>query len=304
MTGEPRNVKADPEDTLAGDFKAAKNATFEALCDSFNTPAAMNVISDLISKYNSTDKATLRTRNPGDVAKWVTSMVNIFGLNGSAAPNEDEIGWSGIDVPEVAKQYLQPLSSLRDELRSIVNSSKQIGANQLQHILKQPAFTIDHEPKVEGKAFYLVYESFRRKIAELKDSSHLPKEILQSCDSVRDVELWNLGIYLEDREGRPALVRRVTRDLVAAREEKAERERQKQKAKEDRDWEAPNKVEKGRLSHLEMFRTSEYTAWDGEGLPIKDAEGMEVTKSKGKKLRKDWERQKKLHEAWSRTAGG
>ncbi|KAI9869545.1 MAG: hypothetical protein M1830_005408, partial [Pleopsidium flavum] len=84
----------------------------------------------------------------------------------------------------------------------------------------------------------------------------------------------------------------------------AERERQKQKAKEDRDREAAKKTDKGRLSQLEMFRTNEYTAWDDEGLPIKDAEGEEVTKSKTKKLRKDWERQKKLHEAWSKTPGG
>jgi cysteinyl-tRNA synthetase len=33
-------------------------------------------------------------------------------------------------------------------------------------------------------------------------------------------------------------------------------------------------------------------------LPVKDKEGKEVAKSRSKKLRKDWERQKKLHEAW------
>jgi cysteinyl-tRNA synthetase len=50
---------------------------------------------------------------------------------------------------------------------------------------------------------------------------------------------------------------------------------------------------------LEMFRTSEFSAWDADGLPTADAEGKEVAKSRSKKLRKDWERQKKLHEAWS-----
>ncbi|KAI9871071.1 MAG: hypothetical protein M1830_003477, partial [Pleopsidium flavum] len=260
MTIESANPKADSEDALAGDLKAAKNSTFEALCDSFNTPTTMAVISDLITKYNSAEKATLKTQTCADLATWVSSMVNIFGLNGTAAPNENEIGWSGIDVPEAAKPYLQPLSLLRDELRSIVKTSKQIDVNQLQHIAKQPAFSIDHKPHPEGKPFYIVYESFRHELIELKNSSNLTKEVLQLCDSVRDIELWNLGIYLEDREGRPALVRRVTRDLVAAREEKAERERQKQKAKEDRDREAAKKTDKGRLSQLEMFRTNEYTA--------------------------------------------
>ena len=52
-----------------------------------------------------------------------------------------------------------------------------------------------------------------------------------------------------------------------------------------------------------MFRTSEYSEWDDDDLPTKDAAGEELTKSRTKKVRKDWERQKKLHEMWlaSRT---
>lgn len=54
-----------------------------------------------------------------------------------------------------------------------------------------------------------------------------------------------------------------------------------------------------------MFRTEEYSEWDQEGLPLKDKEGVELTKSRTKKLKKDWERQKKLHEAWrERHLGG
>jgi cysteinyl-tRNA synthetase len=60
-------------------------------------------------------------------------------------------------------------------------------------------------------------------------------------------------------------------------------------------------LEKGKLSHLEMFRTSEFSAWDAEGLPTSDAEGKEVAKSRAKKLRKEWERQKKLHESWKES---
>ncbi len=291
-------------DSLASDLNAAQDATFAALCDSFNTPAVMTVISDLISKYNSADKMQTTTSAIQAVAQWVTNMVNIFGLNGSAKSSEAEIGWSGIEIPEAAKQYLQPLSSLRDELRSVVKSSKDISAGQVQSILKDKRFKMDVGANPDGEPFYRVLESFRQKLAGLKDSPSLTKEILRLCDTVRDTDLWDLGIYLEDRDRRPALVRRVTRDLVAARQENLQREQQKQRAKEVRDRDAAEKAEKGRLSHLEMFRTSEYSAWDDEGLPIKDVEGVEITKSKAKKLRKDWERQKKLHEAWVRTGEG
>ena len=114
----------------------------------------------------------------------------------------------------------------------------------------------------------------------------------------------NKGIYLEDSDkpDQPALVRPVTRELLAAR---AGRERQllaKSKAKEDRERQAAEdaarKAEQGKISHLSMFRTDEFSAWDEDGIPMKDAEGKDVAKSRGKKLRKDWERQKKLHEGW------
>lgn len=306
LNSEPLDIKpSDANDFLESELKIAKDTTFEALCDSFNTPAAMTVISDLISKYHSADKTKLSAQTLREVGSWITSMVNTFGLNGSTAPNGADIGWSGIDIPKAAEKYLRPLSSLRDELRSLALSSKEVGASQVQEILKQPGFAIvDDGPDVEGEPFNAVLQSFRGKVTGLGDSNSLAKEILQLCDTVRDIDLWNLGIYLEDREGLPALIRRVTRDLMAARQEKVEREQQKQKAKEDRDREAAKRADKGRMSHLEMFRTNEYTSWDHEGLPIKDAEGEEITKSKAKKLRKDWEKQKKLHEAWLKTVEG
>jgi cysteinyl-tRNA synthetase len=263
----------------------------------------MIAISDLISKYNSLRKIRIGSQTSEKIARWVSKMLNTFGLNGPAKPSDTEIGWSGIDIPENAKRYLRPLSSLRDELRSTVRSSDGFSTKQLRDMLNQERFSSDHDTDPEANAFYLILKSFRQKVAELHDSPTLTKEVLRLCDAVRDVELWNVGIYLEDRESQPALVRTVTRDLVAAREAQAERERQKQKAKDLREQEVAEKVDKGRLSHLEMFRTSEYASWDADGLPITDAEGGEVTKSKAKKLRKDWERQRKLHEAWVRTSG-
>lgn len=49
---------------------------------------------------------------------------------------------------------------------------------------------------------------------------------------------------------------------------------------------------------MTMFQTEEYSAWDADGIPTKDKDGEELTKSRRKKLVKDWERQKKAHEAF------
>ncbi len=55
----------------------------------------------------------------------------------------------------------------------------------------------------------------------------------------------------------------------------------------------------------ELFKgDAKYVEWDAEGLPTKLADGSEVPKSQAKKLKKDWERQKKLHEEWLVKFGG
>ena len=50
-----------------------------------------------------------------------------------------------------------------------------------------------------------------------------------------------------------------------------------------------------------MFKQGEYiglySQYDAEGMPTHDAAGELVTKSMSKKLRKEWEKQKKLFES-------
>ena len=48
-----------------------------------------------------------------------------------------------------------------------------------------------------------------------------------------------------------------------------------------------------------MFKNIElYSSWDEQGLPTKDKEGNDVTKSMTKKLKKQWEQQRKLYEEY------
>lgn len=54
----------------------------------------------------------------------------------------------------------------------------------------------------------------------------------------------------------------------------------------------------------EMFRDiTLYSAWDAEGIPSKDAQGGDLTRSAMKKMRKQYESQKKRHEKYRETAG-
>lgn len=289
------------DSTLADALEAAKTGANEQLCDSFNTPGLMGTVSELITKYNSADKSTLNPKDVEAVARWVTFVVNMLGLNGSTPVDSQEIGWSGIDVPEEAKPFLYPLSSMRDSLRQAARA-KTLDSGEISKIVEQG--TVPDTAAEPMQPYAALATDFRTKVSSLQDSSDIGKDVLALCDRVRDIDLFDLGVYLEDRENLPAIVRPLSRDLIQAREEKAAQMLQKQREREAKEKEALKKLEKGKLSHLEMFRTNEYSAWDEEGLPTKDAAGEEIAKSRAKKLRKDWERQKKLHETWLASLQG
>lgn len=292
-----QNSPTSPDTSLGSALVEAMKTTYDHLCNSFNTSGVMFTISELITKYNSADKSTLPSEDVEAAARWVTSIVNTFGLNGAAPANTQEIGWSGIDIPEEAKPFLFPLSVMRDSLRQGARAKGGFSPQQIAEIVERESVP-DQDVALTAKPYAAVYSDFCNKVSSLESSDNLDKEVLALCDRVRNIDLFDLGIYLEDRDNQPALVRPVTRELIQAREEKEARARQKQIERENKEKEALQRLEKGKLSHLDMFRTNEYSAWDEEGIPTKDAAGGEINKSKTKKLRKDWERQKKLHETW------
>ena len=281
----------------------AKDETYHALCDSFNTRQVLQIISELVTIFNSVDKSRLNLDDVRETARWITFMINVFGLNGTTLPTSDVLGWGGITVPDAAKPYVYALSHVRDEVRQKARSEKGITPDDLALVSALKASGPGGREN-NTNPFAKIAANFANDLQALDGSQNLGKEVLKLCDRLRDVDLWDQGIYLEDSNtNEPALVRPVSKELLAARHEKEEREQQKQKAKEEREKEAAAKADKGRLSHLEMYRTSEYSAWDADGLPTKDANGDEVTKNQAKKLRKNWEKQKKLHEAWVRAQG-
>ncbi|ODQ54152.1 cysteinyl-tRNA synthetase [Saitoella complicata NRRL Y-17804] len=248
------------ERALFKDLDAAKKTVHASLCDNFNTQGAINALSDLVAKTNiyiNTAKAEVDVPAISEVARWVTRTLSTFGLD---AESSDAIGWKEADQAAA-------------------------GGNKEETVL----------PYVRALS------TFRDNIRALSMAKADPKEMLALCDRLRDVDLVDLGVMLDDRETGGALVKFVDREeLLRIREEKEAKEREKQERKEAMKREAERKrlekLEKGRTRPEEMFKTKEYSAWDEQGLPTLDAEGQEIAKSKKKKLTKEFEQQKKLHE--------
>lgn len=283
-------------------LEKAQKETYDALCDSFNTRQVMLSVSELVTIFNSVHRNEMAMDDVKSAARWITEIVQVFGLDHEIT-QPGAIGWSGSSIPEEAKSPAYALSGVRDYFRRKARSSG-LTAEDLSAVWILKSSDKDSAQRNPYAEVAARFAASVEDISRSNESQNLSKSILALCDRVRDVDLWDQGIYLEDSSApsEPAVVRPVTREMLASRREREEREQVKQRAKEARERDAAAKAEKGRLSHLEMFRSNEYTGlfseWDADGIPTKDAEGKEVAKSKMKKLKKDWERQKKLHEGW------
>lgn len=302
-----RNLRENGQATTVDDdskvleaLEKAKKDVHDAFCDSFNTPLAMKVISELITEFNLkknvSDEATLT------LARWITRILTTLGLDTKGDMNDtSRVAWSGVGIPSEAEPFIYPVSELRDQVRQVARSSNFDHASLLQIADKvKPAAPASSD---SAKKYEQVFTQFQTDVKKLADEKAAAKNVLALCDQLRDVQLWDLDIYLEDRDPPlSALVRPLDKTVKEARQEREQAAAAKAAAKAKRDAEEAEKKklqdEKAKLSHLQMFKTEEYGEWDANGIPTKDAKGEEVTKSKRKKLVKDWERQKRLHEEW------
>ncbi len=137
---------------LADFLQKSQSSIHDALLDSFNHPRAMNAISELVSEYNNADKPTPNVHYLKATALWVTSMVNILGLNGTASPESYEIGWAGIAIAEPAKPYFYSLSTMRDSLRKAAGAKDGLLPDQLKDIVG-PGIVAEAEPSDMAKPY-------------------------------------------------------------------------------------------------------------------------------------------------------
>ncbi|TLS30253.1 hypothetical protein PpBr36_03238 [Pyricularia pennisetigena] len=307
---------------LLADLGQAKRDTEAFLANSFDTNGALRTIADLINKVNvhkrehksDADLAAIER-----IARWVTRMVGIFGLDANAKPPYNGLGWvsdpsAGLDLEAVRTTY----ASVRDEIKAsgfaesvIAVLDTQNPASDVQKL--QDSGVTDPErlayPFVDAVA--KLRDELRRTVSSAA-SAEQKKAILALSDRIRDHDLTNLGVYLDDRpDGQPSLIKFVpAAQLIAAREEKAAQQAAKERAKEEARLEKERKEQerwaKAAVKPQDMYRaeTDKYSEFDDEGIPTKMKDGSEVTKSAAKKLKKDWEKQKKLHEEYVKKFGG
>jgi cysteinyl-tRNA synthetase len=308
-------IDSETQEGLYANLAKARDAMESALNDSFDTPKAMQVLYGLIKEANihvNTHKADVDVPGLEAIARWVTKMVGIFGLDSAAVPPYDGLGWTStaftgeLTPLEIAEPFHTMLERVRDEIERLDIHSPALDAilaTKVDTEFETLASSGTKDPEALVMPYLRVVSKARDEIRKLAPTSPVKKEILALSDRIRDIELTNLGVYLDDRSDQGALIKFVSKEeLLAQREEKAAKEReklaQKEAAKLAREKLEAEKAEKAKVSPLDMFRDDRYSEWDEEGIPTKTSDGKEVPKSGIKKMKKDWERQKKAHEEW------
>ena len=129
------------------------------------------------------------------------------------------------------------------------------------------------------------------------------RDSLKLADTVRDMELVDLGVALEDQEDGQALFKFVPAEQLQAQRAEKERAQAEKAARKVAAAEAARikrreQLERGRIPPQDMFRaphTDEYRGWDEQGIPTQDQQGEALSKKRRKNLEKEYERQIKLH---------
>lgn len=311
---------SNPKNDLEKDLTKAQKELELALTESFDTPRAMRVLNDLVKTANIhiTD-TTVRTNIQGLklIARWVTKIVGIFGLDANASAPYDGLGWtntlasSQLSPKEAAEPFAAAFQKIKAEVEGLGLQSE-----TLEFLLKADVDAEfqslvsagNKDPEALVMPYLRAASKTRDEIRKLAPASTSKKEVLGLSDRIRDDDMTNLGVYLDDRPGKGALIKFIPREeLLAQREEKAAKEQaklvQKEAAKLALQKQELERAEKAKQSPLNMFRNDKFSAWDAEGLPTLDKEGKEVPKSALKKMKKEWDRQKKANDEWKAKNG-
>ncbi|KAH6893165.1 tRNA synthetases class I (C) catalytic domain-containing protein [Thelonectria olida] len=234
---------------LSGELEQAKQEFEVALVNSFDTPRAMAVILKLVNTANihlkdnkDADLAALEA-----IARWITKIVGIFGLDANAKAPYDGLGWATAIAPDVEpKTAVEPYVEILDKVKADVTSlslenetiSSLVGQDPVAEF-EAVAAAGSRDPEQLALPFLRVVAKIRDELRRVvgQQAPEAKKAILALTDRIRDQDFTNLGVYLDDGpDNQPSLIKFIpAAELIVAREEKtaalAEKARKKEEAR-------------------------------------------------------------------------
>lgn len=258
------------EKKLFAELEQCKVNVYGSLCDNLSTPFAVRHLMDLVNSSNIYLNEVGQELRIDLLIQIVKYLTKMLKVFGFDI-RSDGLGW---DVPSGESNVEGGVS--REEI---------------------------------GMPFVKSLSKFRDIVRETSIARGDYNILLEACDKLRDEDLLDLGVALDDRsDGQGALIKflnanekeellKQMREKEAQLEAKRLKKEQQQKAAEEKER---LRKEKAGISPVEMFKLGEYSTqfseWDAEGLPTKTVDGEEVSKSAKKKLVKLQTAQKKLYD--------
>lgn len=297
------------------DLEDAKKEMEAALTNSIDTPRAMLIILKLVNTTNVflKDNKDANLVEVEAIARWITHIVGIFGLDSNAQPPYDGLGWASVIAANVEPETaVQPHKAVLDNVKADV-AKLSLESEALSSLLAQdPTAEFQSLAQKGSRDPEQLAFPYLRGVSQIRDelrrivSAQTPetkKAILALTDRIRDDDLTNLGVYLDDRpDNQPSLIKFIpAAELIAAREEKRAREAEKAQKKEEarlaREKVEREAKEKAKVPPEQLFKADErYSAWDEQGMPTKMKDGSDVPKSQLKSLKKLWDKQKRAYD--------
>lgn len=272
-------------------LEETKVAVHEALSDDFDTPKVIALLVELIRVVNKyLEENTLETYcsiTMITVARYVTSTLRLFGL----VPIGQEIGFPLTD----------DLSSSDGGIVANGEGNGDAGSVGRTSLNKEEILA----PILDA------FVDFRHQVRSATIAKDM-SAIMQLADALRDDILPDLGIRLEDKgTGSNGGISSTWKmeDPEVLKKEKALKEAAKE-LKELQKREAAKKAaereEKAKIHPKDLFQNEEffklYSKFDELGIPTHDNAGEPLSKNVVKKLTKDYERQKEVHEKYLEKA--
>jgi cysteinyl-tRNA synthetase len=236
---------------LIDELEQAKKDLDAAIRNSFDTPGAMQIILRLVRDANiyMNDKSTEPSLHALEsVARWVTKIVGILGLDAAARPPYDGLGWSSagaasaanIDPLTAVKPYAAAYERVKADVQALDLSEPSIRSLLQQQTPDAEFAELEKSGERDLEKLALPY---LRAASRLRDElrailsgleANAKQAVLALSDRIRDYDLTDLGVQLDDQTDKPSLIKFVPASkLIAAREEKAALLAEKARLKEE-----------------------------------------------------------------------
>lgn len=270
--GKTRQHLDANDELLFQAIAASKKEIHEALCDDFDTPRAVRSLLDLVHEYNKRSKTGtgLASVTVQSLYKAVLGVLRVFGMSqfydSSSGEEGGKDGSAGLSLEQKESLFapiLNELIDFREKIRQTAKAAVKAGEGETN-------------AKVVGK------------------------DVLAQTDAVREKFL-PLGIRIEDVQDSKSVWKlvdpaEVEKELKLKQAEEDLKREQREKAAQK----AREKFEQSKIPPNKLFThlTDQYSDFDAEGIPAKDAQGNPLSGAAVKKLKKLHQEQAKVHQKY------